>query len=52
LATFQNLQASFFEFLEQLADNNNRPWFAENKSRYETLVLAPAQEFIRTPAAA
>jgi uncharacterized protein (TIGR02453 family) len=43
----KKLEPSLFEFLEQLADNNNRPWFAENKTRYEELVLGPALEFIR-----
>ena len=47
MATFQNLQPSLFEFLEQLAANNNRPWFAKNKTRYEELVLEPALAFIR-----
>lgn len=38
---------TLFEFLEQLADHNNRPWFQENKRRYELLVLEPAMTFIR-----
>ncbi|MCL4195649.1 MAG: DUF2461 family protein [Thermoguttaceae bacterium] len=38
---------TLFEFLEQLADHNNRPWFQENKRRYELLVLEPAMAFIR-----
>ncbi|MDH3588574.1 MAG: TIGR02453 family protein [Gammaproteobacteria bacterium] len=33
-------------FLEELRDNNNREWFAENKPRYETEVLHSALEFI------
>jgi uncharacterized protein (TIGR02453 family) len=44
---FQRFQPSLFEFLEQLADNNNRPWFLENKARYESDVLEPAMDFIR-----
>ena len=39
---------TLFEYLEQLADNNNRPWFLENKGRYEQDVLEPAMAFIRT----
>ena len=31
------LAENIFPFLEQLSQNNNRPWFAENKSRYEHL---------------
>lgn len=44
---FDRFQSTLFEFLEQLADNNNRPWFQENKPRYECEVLEPAMAFIR-----
>jgi uncharacterized protein (TIGR02453 family) len=44
---FDKFQPAIFEFLEQLADNNNRPWFLENKPRYESEVLQPALAFIR-----
>lgn len=44
---FAGFRASLFEFLDQLADNNNRPWFLENKWRYERDVLEPALAFIR-----
>ena len=44
---FAGFQATLFEFLEQLADNNNRPWFQENKWRYERDVREPALAFIR-----
>ena len=44
---FDKFQPTLFEFLEQLADNNNRPWFQENKPRYECEVLGPAMAFIR-----
>jgi uncharacterized protein (TIGR02453 family) len=47
MTAFDRFQPSLFEFLEQLADNNNRPWFQENKGRYETDVLEPALAFIR-----
>jgi uncharacterized protein (TIGR02453 family) len=43
----ERFQPSLFEFLEQLADHNNRPWFQENKPRYERDVLEPALAFIR-----
>ncbi len=33
-------------FLAELADNNNRDWFNDNKPRYEAAVLAPAMDFI------
>lgn len=35
-----------FRFLRELADNNNRPWFQENKPRYEEHVKGPATAFI------
>ncbi|MFA6921559.1 MAG: DUF2461 domain-containing protein [Gallionella sp.] len=35
-----------FDFLGELADNNNRAWFEENKPRYEALVREPALDFI------
>jgi uncharacterized protein (TIGR02453 family) len=35
-----------FKFLDELAANNNRPWFEANKPRYETLVREPALDFI------
>ena len=34
------------KFLDELAANNNRAWFAANKPRYESLVREPALEFI------
>lgn len=36
-----------FQFLEELSVNNNRPWFQENKARYERDVLEPSLAFIR-----
>jgi uncharacterized protein (TIGR02453 family) len=36
-----------FRFLRDLKRNNNRDWFAENKSRYEQDVRDPAVELIR-----
>lgn len=44
---FAKFQPTLFEFLEQLAANNNRAWFQENKPRYESEVLEPAMAFIR-----
>lgn len=35
-----------FNFLDELAANNNRGWFEANKPRYEALVREPALEFI------
>ena len=36
----------FFEFMADLAANNDREWFAANKERYEAEVLEPALAFI------
>ena len=38
--------AATFEFLDELAANNNRDWFTANKDRYEEEVKAPALRFI------
>jgi len=35
-----------FQFLDELAANNNRAWFEANKSNYELLVREPALDFI------
>ena len=35
-----------FGFLDELAANNDRTWFEQNKSRYEALVREPALDFI------
>ncbi len=44
---FRGFQPTVFQFLEELADNNNRPWFQENKCRYESEVREPCLGFIR-----
>ena len=44
---FPGFDPSIFQFLEELADNNNRPWFQTNKWRYEGEVLEPSLAFIR-----
>lgn len=36
-----------FDFLAELAENNNRDWFAANKGRYEAEVREPALAFVR-----
>ncbi len=35
-----------FDFLDELAANNNKAWFEANKARYEELVRDPALDFI------
>jgi uncharacterized protein (TIGR02453 family) len=44
---FRGFEPTIFQFLEELADHNNRPWFQENKWRYERDVLPPCLAFIR-----
>ena len=44
---FQTFSPTLFQFLKQLARNNNRAWFTENKARYETEVREPSLAFIR-----
>jgi len=43
---FSGFGADTIGFLQQLAKNNNRDWFVENKSRYEGCVVDPAFQFI------
>ena len=33
-------------FLAELAENNDRVWFAENRERYERDLLGPEREFV------
>jgi uncharacterized protein (TIGR02453 family) len=34
------------KFLRELSNNNSREWFEANRSRYESMMLEPAMEFI------
>ena len=43
---FKSFDPSLVKFLGQLKRNNNREWFAKNKSRYEEQVLYPALAFV------
>jgi uncharacterized protein (TIGR02453 family) len=45
---FTGFPPDTLKFLKQLERNNNREWFAANKSRYEESVLEPALDFIAT----
>ena len=42
----QYFSSTTFAFLRDLAANNNREWFADNKDRYVDDVQEPALEFI------
>ena len=43
---FSGFPPETVKFLRELASNNERTWFQENKPRYEENVLAPALDFI------
>ena len=43
---FTGFSAQALDFFGELRENNNRDWFARNKSRYEGNVLEPALEFV------
>jgi len=43
---FSGFGSETMKFLNDLASNNNREWFAENKQRYERCVVDPAFDFI------
>lgn len=46
MAHTRHFNRSFFAFLEELADNNDRAWFHANKERYRDQVQEPLLRFI------
>lgn len=44
---FQGFDPSLMEFMRDVAANNNREWFQENKNRYEAEVREPMFSWIR-----
>ena len=46
MARYAGFEQRTVDFLAQLARNNNREWFNENKRRYEDDVLDVALRFI------
>ncbi|MDD4891513.1 MAG: TIGR02453 family protein, partial [Phycisphaerae bacterium] len=44
---FTGFKPTLARFLAELARNNNRPWFARNRDRYEAEVREPVLAFIR-----
>jgi len=44
---FDGFSRDALKFLAQLAKNNNRGWFNDNRSRYDEALLEPAKEFVR-----
>jgi len=47
MAQFSGFSPAARDFLIELSENNNRPWFAENKPRYDQLIMQPALEFVQ-----
>jgi len=43
---FTGFKSFVIDFLRELSENNNRPWFTKNKARYEEEVLTPALNYI------
>jgi uncharacterized protein (TIGR02453 family) len=48
VARYTSFTPATTKFLKQLAANNNRDWFSENKTRYEEQVLDVALHFIQS----
>ena len=48
LPSFNGFKPEFFNFFLELAKNNNRPWFLENKPRYQKQVVQPMLSFIES----
>jgi len=47
MTEFNGFPNDFFSFFNELKKNNNRDWFAANKSRYQESVIEPMGDFIR-----
>lgn len=46
MANFKGFQEPFWQFFDELKENNNREWFTENKDRYKADVVTPCLDFI------
>jgi len=46
MTEFNGFPTDFFRFFQDLRENNNRPWFQDNKNRYYESVVNPVSEFI------
>ena len=49
-ARYARFEPETLRFLEELAANNNREWFTENKDRYRATVVEPMCQFIEAMA--
>lgn len=48
--SFDGLPADYFRFFKELATNNNREWFEDNKTRFKENVQAPLVSFVEAMA--
>ncbi|MCP5380799.1 MAG: DUF2461 domain-containing protein [Kordiimonadaceae bacterium] len=46
MTNFKGFQEPFWQFFDELKENNNREWFTENKDRYKADVVTPCLDFI------
>ena len=44
--SFNGIPSETLAFLAELIENNNKPWFDENRDRYEKFVIQFAQQFV------
>ncbi|MBE9524604.1 MAG: DUF2461 domain-containing protein, partial [Chloroflexi bacterium] len=45
ISSFDGFPVETINFLAALRTNNNKPWFVEHKSDYESFFISPAREF-------
>ena len=50
MSAFTGLPADYFEFFTELAANNNREWFNDNKDRFRASVQEPLAAFVEAMA--
>mgnify|MGYP000026459269 FL=1 len=43
---FQGFNKDFWNFFDELKENNNREWFTDNKDRYKSDIVTPCMDFI------
>ncbi|HPF47122.1 MAG: DUF2461 domain-containing protein [Alphaproteobacteria bacterium] len=46
MTNFKGFQEPFWQFFDELKENNNREWFMENKDRYKADIVTPCLDFI------
>ena len=46
MAYFNGFTKEFWQFFDELKENNNREWFTDNKERYKSDIVTPCMDFI------